>query len=330
MNRWTLLIVGIGLLCGCNSRDETSYFKEILSNPPYSSITDSIKKNPSNDELYFRRAVLLNKNDLPEPALADFEKAWSLKKEEKYAFGISAILLDKKPDSALLFLQDALIRLPQSILLRINLARAYDVQGKTDESLKACNDILKINPAQVDVLKMKAALLDKKGDTAQSIRILEQAYSLAPSDIELNYELAYKYAETKNPKVLVLCDSLAKKDSMSIHAEPHYYKGIYFANINEKGKALTLFDQAIRNDYYFLNAHIEKGRILYDQKKFEDAYKTFNLAMTISPKFADAYFWMAKCQQAMGQPEEAKLNYLRAYGLDRSFTEAKEAADKIK
>jgi hypothetical protein len=32
----------------------------------------------------------------------------------------------------------------------------------------------------------------------------------------------------------------------------------------------------------------------------------------------------------MGQKEEAKLNYQRAYGLDNSFTEAKEAADKIK
>ncbi len=36
---------------------------------------------------------------------------------------------------------------------------------------------------------------------AEAINILEKAYQLTPYDIELNYELAYKYAETKNPKV---------------------------------------------------------------------------------------------------------------------------------
>jgi len=39
---------------------------------------------------------------------------------------------------------------------------------------------------------------------------------------------------------------------------------------------------------------------------------------------------MGKCQEAVGQKDEAKLNYQRAYGLDKTFTEAKEAADRIK
>ncbi len=109
-----------------------------------------------------------------------------------------------------------------------------------------------------------------------------------------------------------------------------YYKGIYFSNINDKAKALSLFDQALQHNYYYLNAYIEKGRILYEQKKFGDALKTFQLANTISATFPDAYFWIGKCQEAMGQKEEAKLNYERAYGLDNTFTEAKEAADKLK
>ena len=65
------------------------------------------------------------------------------------------------------------------------------------------------------------------------------------------------------------------------------------------------------------------------RKKFNEALKTFQLVNTISATFPDAYFWMAKCEEALGQKEEAKLNYQRAYGLDKTFTEAKEAADKI-
>lgn len=317
------------LFNSCHDKDNTSPFDEIVSKQPYASLTDSIKKEPERDDLLFRRAVLLNKNNLPEPALADFKKAWVLKKDERYALGISTLLLDKKPDSAIIFLNRALKELPNSFLLHLTLARAYDGQNRTDEALTICNEILARIPEQVDVLKMKADLLDKKGDQPGAIKILETAYSLTPFDIDLNYALAYKYAEGNNAKVIRLCDSLIKKDSLQLHAEPYYYKGIYFYNISDKSKALALFNEAIQHDYYYLNAYIEKGRVQYDQKKISDALKTFQLANTISATFPDAYFWMGKCEEALGQKEEAKLNYQRAYGLDKTFTEAKEAADRL-
>ena len=334
MNRiakiFSLIVAVLILISSCNDKGTDSPYGEILNRPPYAGLTDSIKQEPENDELFFRRAVLLNTNNLPEPALADFKTAWKIKKDERYAYGISNLLLDKKPDSAILFLKQSLTDLPNSFLLQFTLARSYDAQGRTDEALKLCNEILQKNPEQVDVIKMKAALLSKKGNIAEAISILEKAYQLTPYDIDLNYDLAYKYAENKNAKVIILCDSLIRIDTLNLHAEPYYYKGIYFSNINNKEKALALFDDAIKHDYNYLNAYIEKARVLYDQKKFGDALKAAQLANTISPKFPDAYFWVAKCQEAMGQKEEATINYQRAYGLDNSFTEAKEAADKLK
>lgn len=317
------------ILSSCNDNTPASPYEDILAQPPFAVLTDSIRNEKINPDLYFRRAVLLNTNNFPEPALADFQQAWSLKKEEKYAYAISTILVDKNPDSAVLFLNESLKELPQSTLLRISLARSYNAQNKTEEALKVCDEILQMNPEQVDVLKLKAGLLEKKQDFAASIRILEKAYSTTPYDIELNYILALKYAEAKNPKVINICDSLIKMDSLGVHADPYYYKGIYYSNINDKAKALSLFNDAIKHDYNFLDAHIEKGIILYDQQKYEEAYQSFNLAMTISPKYADSYYWMAKCQEATGNKAEAKLNYQRAYGLDKTLKEAKEAGDKI-
>jgi len=316
-------------ISSCTDKNPVSPYGDLLSKPPYASLTDSINQQPDNDELYFKRAVLLNTNELPEPSLDDFKKAWRLKKDERYAFGIGNLLLDRKPDSAILFLQEAIKELPACNLLQLTLARAYETQNKNEEALVLCNSILEKNPQQVDVLKMKASLLDKKGISNEAISILEKAYSITPYDAELNYELAYKYAETKNPKVLSLCDSLIQKDSLKIHAEPYYYKGIYYSNTGNKTVALNQFNEAIQHDYYYLNAYIEKGRIFYDQKKYAEALKVFELANTISATFPDAYFWMGRCQEALGLKEEAKLNYQRAYGLDDSFTEAKEAAGRL-
>lgn len=323
----TVLLIFIS---SCADTGVDSPYNDILSEPAFAPLTDSISKNPQNDTLYFRRAILLNQKNFPEPALADFQKAWSLKKEEKYAFGISTLLGNSKPDSAILFLNQALAVLPNSFLLELSLARAYAARSETDAALQTCNLLLDKNPQQVDVLKLKADLLGKKGNLAEAVATLEKAYRLTPFDVELNYMLALRYAETKNSRLLSLCDSLIRMDTLAAHAEPYYYKGIYYSNINDKTRAISFFDEAIRHNYNFLDAYIEKGAIFYALKKYDDAIKVFNLALTISPEFADSYYWIAKCQQAEGKKDDAKLNYQRAFSLDKTFMAAKDSAAKIK
>ncbi|HZI52728.1 MAG TPA: tetratricopeptide repeat protein [Chitinophagaceae bacterium] len=317
------------LLWNCNSNNTQSAYSEILSQPPYSSLTDSIRKQPGFDELYFRRAVLLNKNNLPEPALADFRKAWSLASREDYAIGVSNILLEKKPDSAIVFLKQAISELPKSLFLQLSLARAYDAMEKTDDALAACDSILMQEPAQVNALLLKADLLLKKEDPAGAVKALERAYTSMPSNREIVNKLAYQYAETKNSKAIQLADSLISKDSLKLFAEPYYVKGMYYSNVSERMKAIELFDATIKRDHRYLNAYIEKGKVLLDQKKTNEALKTFELANTITPSFPDAWYWMGRCQEILGDKAEAKQSYEKAYELDNTFTEAKEAAVKI-
>lgn len=315
-------------VAGCTVSNDSPY-KELLSHPPYANLTDSIRQNPSDADLYYRRGMLLYKNNNHPPALADFRKAWSLNKREQYAIGFSNILM-ARPDSAISFLQTALKELPQSVPLQITLIQAYAEDQKTEEALAVCNTLLEKHPDQVGVLMMKSDLLEQKNDTAGSIRSLQQAYGFAPFNTDLCYNLAFKLAQSKDAKVLTLCDSLLHSDTVEKKAEPYYFKGIYYSNINDEAKALDNFNKAILSDYNFLDAYMDKGEILHDQKKYADAVKVFQLAIKVSPTYADAYYWLGKCQEAMGQKDEAKLNYQRAYGFDKSLTEAKDAADRLK
>ncbi len=324
---FTIVLIAVS---SCNNSNDSSPYEELLSRPPYTNLTDSIHQNSSDPDLYYRRGMLLFKNNNNPPALADFKKAWSLNKKEKYAVGISNILVAEKPDSAISFLKNALKELPQSIALQLNLVQVYANKQQTDEALAVCNNLIKQQPKHVGVLMIKSDLLETKNDAFGSLKALEQAYLLAPLNEDLCYNLAFKYAQGKNPKALNLCDSLLRNDTINKKAEPYYFKAVYYSNVNDKIKALQYFNKAIQNDYTFLDAYMDKGRILYDQKKYTDARKVFQLAIKISATYADAYYWLGKCQEALGEKEEAKLNYQRAYGLDKSLTEAKEAADKLK
>lgn len=92
---------------------------------------------------------------------------------------------------------------------------------------------------------------------------------------------------------------------------------------------MAQFNEAIKHDYNFLDAHMEKGVLQYDMKQYDAAEKTFGLALSISPAYAYAYYWLGKVAEAKGVRAEAKNNYLRAYNLDKTLTEAKSAADKL-
>lgn len=318
------------VLLSCNDNDSSSPYNEILSQPPFASITDSIRKESGRDDLYFRRAVLLNENNLPEPALADFRKAWSLAKKESYALGVSSILLEKNPDSAIVFIKDINADIANSLPLSMTLATAYDALGKTDDALAVCNDRLAKYPTHVNMLLLKADLLEKKKDTTAMIAVLEKAYSLTQSNPAIGEKLAYQYAETKNPKVLAVADSLIARDSQHLSANPYYVKGMYYSNTNDKAKAIQWFDATIKADHRYLAAYIEKGKILFNQEKITEALKTFALANTITPSFPDAWYWIGRCQEALGDKAAAKENYEKAYELDNRFSEAKEAAESIK
>lgn len=321
-----LLTLFFAVLVACNNDEPNDV---VLSQPPFNGLTDSIEQSPQNADLYFRRGVLLYQNKLVMLAEKDLKKAWALQQKEDHALTLATLLKNKHPDSAILFFRGATEKLPNSISLKLAMAKTYQQKNDLANALPVLDQILKKTPNQVDALLLKSEILKSLNRDAEALNTLERAYAYAPFDIEIANNLAFEYAEAKNPKVLKLSDSLISMDMSETHAEPFYFKALYYSNTNNYAEAIRLLNQAIQRDYYFLDAYMEKGQILFRQKKYTDAMKVFQLAITISPTFADAYYWMGKSKQALGNNKEAKLDYQRAYGLDKSLTEAKEAAESL-
>jgi tetratricopeptide (TPR) repeat protein len=314
------------VIISCNDKKEDD---PILTKPAYAAVTDSIKTNPKDPELYYHRAVLLYQDQEKKYAEDDLKTAWKLHPKESYALSLATILKDRSEDEAITFLEEAAKKLPESISVRIALARGFQKKQEYEKALSLCNNIISIYPGQLDALLLKADILDAQNKSAESLQTLSVAYSYAPSDLDLVHNYAFALAEAKDPRALSLSDSLLRMDTSGTHAEPYYFKGLYYENTGATAQALKLFDEAIRHDYYFIDAYMEKGEVLYDQKNYQQALKTFQLAVTITPTYAPAYYWVGKCLEAMGNKVDAKTNYQRAYGLDKSMTEARDAAARL-
>ena len=231
--------------------------------------------------------------------------------------------------------RDSLKKYPTDTLLKYNLVLTLQDAGRYKE---AVNVLDSMNISMGDSTQMKvyfdylfkrSELLLLAGDTANAIKTLE--FFIIPGELtEAGLQLANLYAETKNPKTIAFCDLMNKNDEGKRDPNPDYLKGVYYYNINDYSKALDLFNSCIKKDYTFLDAYMEKGRILYKQSKFKEAMDVYDIAIKVSNSFADAHLWKGKCQEALGQKEAAKISYQRAFAFDKTLTEAKEAADRIK
>ena len=216
-----------------------------------------------------------------------------------------------------------------SITVQIAKAREYQEKGQYTQALSIADAMIQKYPGQLDALGIKADILKEQGKNSEALKLLEEAYALQPRDKETAYNLAFEYADAKSAKALALADTLIKYDKTATVARAWYVKATYHNNIGNQNEALRYYDSSNIADYNFLDAYFDKGRILFSQKKFDAALKTFAIGQKFSPSTADFYFWVAKCQEALGNKNDAKANYERAFALNPSLTEAKTAAEKL-
>lgn len=320
------------LLVGCNVDNDKSslYSREILLRPPYAGLTDSLKTFPDDPVLYLQRALLLSQNNRHELATADYKKSWELKPDPNTALEyVSNLLTTDHVDEAVSLLERGAKQFPENPEFSRRLSEVYLHLGKSRQALQQYNTLLEKDPGNFEIWYDKGVLLAQMKDTAAAIEALEKSFSLQPIN-HSGLALASLYASARNPRALEICDQLLAADTSGQQTEPIFMKGVYYSEVKDYGKALQQFDECIKRDWKMTDAYIEKGIVLFEQKKNKDALEIFRLASTVSNTNADAYFWMARSYEALGNKADAIRNYERAISLDRNFAEAWEGIQRLK
>ena len=227
-------------------------------------------------------------------------------------------------------LQQKVKQNPDSASTRMQLVNAYDSLGMYTEALAQTDSLILRDSLNNGLWFARAQLQESSKDTAGAIRSYERALRIYPS-VEAQLSLANLFAETKNANALAICDNLLKMGlGRETDASCNFIAGIYYARTGRKKQALDALDRAIANNYTLMEAYLEKGFVYYDDKNFTEALKIFEKATTVNNMYADAYYWIAKCNEALGNKEEALTNYERSLGLDKQLKEAADAIKRLK
>lgn len=234
-------------------------------------------------------------------------------------------------------------KIPESIATLINAAQkdsnnkelqmqvidALDSATFYKEALQYLNKLIVKDSLNAAYWQKHGQINKNLPDTAAAIKDFIYAARIYPSAITLQ-ELANLFAETKNPATLKICEQLMKDNPAgNYNAQALFFMGVYFSKLNNVEKALTLFSNSINENPHFADAYIEKGYILFNQKKYAEALKNFEQLNSFNQTNADGYYWQAKCYKALGNKQQAIMFYKKCLQLDNSIAEATQALQEL-
>jgi tetratricopeptide (TPR) repeat protein len=230
-------------------------------------------------------------------------------------------------DSQEKIMKDAIDKFPDSLLLKETLIQYYRDNGNYDMAIAATDNAIKKDSANPRLWEIKANIHFEDDDTANAIKAYEKAIQILPDPAYIR-TLGSFYAETKNPRALVMADALLNNKA-HLEKDAYFLKGLYCNYTHDENKAIGFFDKSLAIDYTYMYAYREKAIALYNLGKYEDALAVLNKAVTLQNNFDEGYYWMGRCQEKLNRTNDAIASYQTALQYDPDFVEARDALAKL-
>lgn len=213
--------------------------------------------------------------------------------------------------------------------LRLQLAEKFDSAKLYQYAVAQMDSLLVSDSLNSGYWLKRGQYLRRAEDTVKAIKSFEYAARIYAGDEQL-IELANLYAETKNPKTLTICNILVKNfPNGKYNDQAYFFEGLYYSKLSNVPKALAMFDQCLKTNFHFLDAYIEMGYLLYNEKQYKEALQVFTKLTQVSTSNADGYYWQAKCHEALNNKQEAIKQYKQALTIDANIQEAKAALTRL-
>jgi len=204
--------------------------------------------------------------------------------------------------------------------------------GNAKNAIELLKSEIDKNPGDTRLLNNLGIAYLNNLDTSKAIAIFQESLVKDSSQPDATYQLGFLFAAIKSDKALDVAKVLIKQKGINkeqLNAQGHYIKGLYFVNIGKPLIAIQAFDEAIISNYTFLDPYIEKAIVLYEINKYDESLKILSKVVAIDRYQSDAYFWMAKSYEKLGNIENAKFFYQQTLDLAPDFDSAKTALSSL-
>ena len=195
--------------------------------------------------------------------------------------------------------------------------------GKLDEAKNICEEILKQESSNSQVINLYAFILYYEKKFHESIEQWQQAIKINP-----NYKEALNGCGNAYKNLNKLNEAV-KNFKKAIHIDPKYLEAyLNLANVYIKleqfDEAIDIFNKSIELDNTSSQAYQGKGLGLMKSKKFDEAILNFKESILLNPNDANVFFNLAATYEKIEEWEEAVDCFVKTLKLNPGHRDAYE------
>lgn len=334
MTRQILIFCGLLFIVftACKNEQKPAPSPDLQIDPELSALNDLLEKDPTNDSLLYRRAVVYYKLEGYDEAIKDLNLAIQTDSmQPAYYHLLADTYLDygRPNDSkrAIDVLLTAAYKFPDRIPTLLKLSEFQLIVRQHGDALITLDKILQRDPQNADAFYMAGRVALDKGDTTAAIASLQKSVKIDASNADAWMFLGRIFTNRNNPQALQYFDNALRLDSTNLEARE--FKGVFYKRRGQFDKAFGIYRDIITRNPDYSNAYFDMGMIYLEMDSLSKAYDNFNIAVKTDPLFVKAYYYRGLCAELQGNTDAALADYKQANGMSPDWPEAKEALERL-
>lgn len=326
--RWLFPVVCL-LFAACENDTKKSAKDATYDEPALQKISEEIKDDPDNADLYFQRAVILDHLERDSLALIDYTTAISLDSTQAgYYSAVGDMLFENKDiNGSLKWIEKALALNPEDRRAHLKLAKVLLFIEEYQQALNEINLVLKQDVYDPEGYYLKGMVYKNLDDTSKAISSFLTALQVEPTYRDAMIQLGIMYGKQNNKLALDYYDNAYKIDTTDVF--PLFARGVYFQDNEDFEQAKLEYINAILKDRYYISAYYNLGYIYMQQDSLQKSFRQYDIVTKLTPQDPEGYFNRGLCYELMGKKEEAIIDYKQALVFDENYAEPKERLQKL-
>lgn len=303
---------------------------EKLNSPELKELNAFLVKDPENASLYNKRALIYVKLKQYDEAIGDALRAVAIDstKAEYYITMADVYFAFNKSRASKETLEATVKKFPESTEAHLKLAELFFLVRQYEPSITEINKALKIDENIAKAYYLKGCVFKEMGDTAKAVSSMATAVEQDNKYFEAFVDLGLLHAVKRNPLAFQYFENalrLKPNNELVMYAVAKLLQ-----DLKKDPESIAQYEKILSFNKNHTQSLYNIGAIYLERKKDPSkAIEYFTKAITIDPKYTEAYFARGVCFELMGDVQNAKADYNMSLQITPNFEPSIEALNNL-
>jgi Tfp pilus assembly protein PilF len=288
-----------------------------------SFLTDRIRRDSLNHQLYFQRAMVHHHLKQHKLALYDILMATDIDSANSKYLNLQGEIMWalRSPASAIISFEKSK-KLDSTITnAYLRLGEVYLYTRNHEKSFQNLNSVLYRDRTNPKAYFLKGMNYKEVNDTFRAIAHFQTATEMDPYIIEAYIQLGLIYASREDHKALASFNNALRINPVNIEAL--FARGCYYQKIDSFNHAVNDYEKIIELDPSNRSANYNLAYIKFISNDYKAAEKYFSKAIEADSSYTYAFFGRGLAYKEMGKKQLARADFNKVLELDPAFEDAR-------